>query len=144
MIRVAGVDDDRMLLTGLAAWLAGTTDIRLVTAAGTVDALLRHNAHGIDVVLLDLLLANRSDPADNVRHIAARWAPHPGDQRHRGPEPDHRCLRRGLSHQGPRTRRTRRRSPRPRAATGRVPTELAFAYAHDPRASTGPDCRVRS
>lgn len=71
MIRLAAVDDDRMLLSGLAAWLASTPDVRVVTVAGTVDELLRHGTGGIDVVLLDLLLADRSDPATNVRAIAA-------------------------------------------------------------------------
>jgi DNA-binding NarL/FixJ family response regulator len=70
MIELAAVDDDRMLLSGLAAWLADATDLRLVTAADTVDRLLRRGTDGIDVVVLDLLLADHSDPADNVRRIA--------------------------------------------------------------------------
>ena len=71
MIELAAVDDDRMLLSGLAAWLADATDLRLVTTTDTVDRLLRHGTDGIDAVLLDLLLADHSDPADNVRRIAA-------------------------------------------------------------------------
>lgn len=71
MIGLAAVDDDRMLLSGLAAWLAGEIDMRLVAASGTVDLLLLRGTNGIGVVLLDLLLADRSDPADNVRRIAA-------------------------------------------------------------------------
>lgn len=71
MIGLAAVDDDRMLLSGLAAWLAATADLRLVTAVDTVDELLRHGTDGIDVVLLDLLLADHSDPADNVHRVAA-------------------------------------------------------------------------
>ena len=71
MIGLAAVDDDRMLLSGLAAWLAGARDVRLVSVADTVGLLLRRGTDGIDVVLLDLLLADRSDPADNVRRIAA-------------------------------------------------------------------------
>ncbi len=71
MIGLAAIDDDRMLLCGLAAWLASATDLRLVAATDTVDGLLEHGTDGIDVVLLDLLLADRSDPADNVRRVAA-------------------------------------------------------------------------
>ncbi len=71
MIGLAAVDDDRMLLSGLAAWLAGARDMRLVAVADTVPLLLRRGTDGIDVVLLDLLLADCSDPVDNVRRIAA-------------------------------------------------------------------------
>lgn len=70
MIRLAAVDDDRMLRSGLAAWLAGTPDLRLVASADTVDGLLRHGPDGIAVVLLDLLLADHTDPVDNVRRVA--------------------------------------------------------------------------
>jgi two-component system, NarL family, nitrate/nitrite response regulator NarL len=71
VIGLAAVDDDRMLLSGLAAWLAGAMDIRLVAVADTVDLLLRWGTDGIDVVLLDPLLADCSDPVYNVRRIAA-------------------------------------------------------------------------
>jgi two-component system nitrate/nitrite response regulator NarL len=71
MIGLAAVDDDRMLLSGLAAWLADATDLRLVAATDTVGRLLQRGTDGIDVVLLDLLLADHSDPADNVRRLAA-------------------------------------------------------------------------
>ena len=71
MIGLAAVDDDKMLLSGLAAWLAGARDMHLVAVADTVDLLLRRGTNGVDVVLLDLLLADGSDPADNVRRIAA-------------------------------------------------------------------------
>lgn len=71
MIGLAAVDDDRMLCSGLAAWLAGVADLRLVATADTVDSLLRQGTAGIDVVLLDLLLADGSDPADNVRRVSA-------------------------------------------------------------------------
>jgi DNA-binding NarL/FixJ family response regulator len=71
VIGLAAVDDDRMLLSGLAAWLAGARDMRLIAVADTVELLLRRGTNGIDVVLLDLLLADRSDPAGNVRRIAA-------------------------------------------------------------------------
>jgi DNA-binding NarL/FixJ family response regulator len=70
MIGIAAVGD-RMLLSGLAAWLAGAPDLRLTAAIGTVDQLLRHGTDDTDVVLLDLLLADRSDPVDNVSRLAA-------------------------------------------------------------------------
>lgn len=71
VIGLAAVDDDRMLCSGLAAWLAGTPDLCLVAVADTVDGMLRRGLDGVDVVLLDLLLADHSDPADNVRRLAA-------------------------------------------------------------------------
>ncbi|SFD46440.1 DNA-binding response regulator [Streptomyces aidingensis] len=73
VISLAAVEDDRMLLSGLAAWLARTPDLRLRAAAATVDELLRRRRRA-DVVLLGLELADRSDPADNVRRIAATGA----------------------------------------------------------------------
>jgi DNA-binding NarL/FixJ family response regulator len=68
-IRVAAVDDDRMLLDGLGTWLAQTGDIHLTRTAATVGELLGGAAEGIDLVLLDLVLRDGSDPADNVRRL---------------------------------------------------------------------------
>ncbi|WP_207958365.1 response regulator transcription factor [Streptomyces sp. YIM 98790] len=73
VISLAAVEDDRMLLSGLAAWLARTPDLRLRTATATVDEFLRRRRR-TDVVLLGLDLADRSDPAENVRRIAATGA----------------------------------------------------------------------
>ncbi len=70
MIVIAAVDDDRMLLSGLAAWMDRAPDLHLALTADSVDHLLRHDLSGIDVVVLDLMLADQSDPADNVRRIA--------------------------------------------------------------------------
>ncbi|WP_204008966.1 helix-turn-helix transcriptional regulator [Virgisporangium aurantiacum] len=70
-IRVAAVDDDRMLLDGLGTWLAQTGDIALTVAAATVDELLGDPRDGIDLVLLDLVLRDGSDPVDNVRRLIA-------------------------------------------------------------------------
>jgi len=72
---VAAVDNDRMLLDGLAAWFAGRPDLRLVAAVPTVDELLAAPAGGIDVVMLDLILADRSDPVANVRRLTAAGHP---------------------------------------------------------------------
>ncbi|MGC4888889.1 response regulator [Micromonospora sp. DT227] len=69
LIRLAAVDDDRMLLEGLGAWLAGIGDLRLVRTAATVEGLLRTLTEPIDVVLLDLVLRDGSDAAENVRRL---------------------------------------------------------------------------
>ncbi|MFE5793696.1 response regulator [Streptomyces sp. NPDC056503] len=73
VIDVAVVDDDRMLLDGLRAWLGEAPGLRLTATADTVDALLA--AEGpFGVVLLDLLLRDGSDPADNIRRVRATGA----------------------------------------------------------------------
>ncbi|MFE0582801.1 response regulator [Streptomyces sp. NPDC058874] len=87
VITVAVVDDDRMLRDGLRAWLGDVPDLRLVATAGTVGELLAdrnpyhpdgtdgpHAPDGAagppaDVVLLDLVLRDGSDPADNIRRV---------------------------------------------------------------------------
>ncbi|MFG2617170.1 response regulator [Streptomyces sp. NPDC048507] len=71
MITVAAVDDDRMLLDGMRSWLAGVERLRLVAAVATVDALLALPAGPPDVVLLDLLLRDASEPEENVRRLRA-------------------------------------------------------------------------
>lgn len=71
VIRVAAVDDDRMLLEGLDAWLSRVSDLRLVCVASTVDQLLREPVEPADVVLLDLILRDGSDAAQNVRRLVA-------------------------------------------------------------------------
>lgn len=71
MINIGAVDDDRMLLCGLAAWFEDVPDLSLVTAASTVDSLLRQDTGMIDLVLLDLRLADGSDPEDNVHRLVA-------------------------------------------------------------------------
>ncbi|WP_405426514.1 response regulator [Streptomyces erythrochromogenes] len=81
VITVAVVDDDRMLRDGLRAWLGDVPDLRLVATAATVGELLADpglsRPHGLDgttappadVVLLDLVLRDGSDPADNIRRV---------------------------------------------------------------------------
>ncbi|MBO2454946.1 response regulator transcription factor [Actinomadura barringtoniae] len=65
-----------MLVEGFRAWVGGVRDVDLVAAARTVDELLTDPA-GSDgepgVVLLDLFLRDRSDPAKNVRRLTERW-----------------------------------------------------------------------
>lgn len=74
-IKVAAIDDDRMLLTGLATWLAPVEDIELVATApdvtGYVAAAARTPAH---IVLLDLNLRDLSSPAENVSRVLATSA----------------------------------------------------------------------
>lgn len=71
MIRVAAVDDDRMLLGGLRSWVGGLPDLWMVATASTVDDLLAGTHATADVVLLELLLRDGSDPADNVGRLVA-------------------------------------------------------------------------
>ncbi|WP_422772080.1 response regulator [Plantactinospora sp. WMMC1484] len=71
VISVSVVDDDRMLLDGMAAWLGSAPDLRLVSTAATVDHLLDTEPERADVVVLDLLLADGSAPAENVRRLVA-------------------------------------------------------------------------
>lgn len=69
VIDVAAVDDDRMLLEGLRGWIGSVTDLRLVATASTVAGLLDLPVAHVDVVVLDLVLGDRSDPAANVRRL---------------------------------------------------------------------------
>ncbi|WAZ25675.1 response regulator transcription factor [Streptomyces cinnabarinus] len=73
VIDVAVVDDDRMLLDGLRAWLGDASGLRLTATAGTVDGLLGAGAL-FDVVLLDLMLRDASAPADNIARLRAAGA----------------------------------------------------------------------
>lgn len=76
MIRVGTVDDDRMLREATGVWIAGVADLAVAASAATVGDYLRERADrgGEDVVLLDLLLADGSHPADNVAHLVAAGA----------------------------------------------------------------------
>ncbi|MEV6280215.1 response regulator transcription factor [Nocardia sp. NPDC051832] len=68
VITVAIVDDDRMLVEGLRSWVRDAPDLRLVDATGTVAELLS-GASDPDVVLLDLMLRDGSEPTENVRQL---------------------------------------------------------------------------
>ncbi|WP_219825770.1 response regulator [Nonomuraea typhae] len=69
VITLSVVDDDRMLTEGLAAWLHTVPDVQLTWWTATVTELLRTEPAPSDVVLLDLLLADGSDPMDNLRTL---------------------------------------------------------------------------
>ncbi|MFJ1791072.1 response regulator [Kitasatospora griseola] len=70
-IRVAAVDDDRMLLDGLCSWLEKVPGLRLLASAPTVGDLLAGPGREADVVLLDLLLRDGSAPESNVARLCA-------------------------------------------------------------------------
>ena len=60
-IRLAMVDDHRMMLGGLSEWIRGTADdIELVAAVTTFTELLTHPKFPVDVVLMDVDLKDNS------------------------------------------------------------------------------------
>jgi DNA-binding NarL/FixJ family response regulator len=70
MIRVAVIDNDKLVPAGLRALLAGTTDITVTHTATTVtDYLAARTA--ADVVLLDLRLEDGTEPEANVAALNA-------------------------------------------------------------------------
>lgn len=68
-VSVSAVDDDRMLLDGLSAWLADVADIQLTWTGASVTELLADEPEPADVILLDLVLRDGTDPVDNVRGL---------------------------------------------------------------------------
>jgi two-component system nitrate/nitrite response regulator NarL len=68
-VTVSAVDDDRMLLDGLTAWLGRVPDLRLICGCRTVGELARVEPEPARVVLLDLVLRDGSDPVTNVRSL---------------------------------------------------------------------------
>jgi DNA-binding NarL/FixJ family response regulator len=73
MIRVAVIDNDKLVPAGLRALLADTTDITVTHVATTVAGYLAA-APGADVILLDLQLEDGTDPAANVAALHATGA----------------------------------------------------------------------
>ncbi|MDO5499147.1 MAG: LuxR C-terminal-related transcriptional regulator [Propionibacteriaceae bacterium] len=68
------VDDHFAVSLGITALLEETEDLRLVATARTVAELL-DTGTPVDLVLLDLSLADRSMPEDNVAELAKRGIP---------------------------------------------------------------------
>jgi len=68
MIEIGVIDDDQMLLQGMAAWIAGTGDIQLVAVATSVKEYLSVT-HTPQIVILDLNLGNFTDPVRNVAQL---------------------------------------------------------------------------
>ncbi|MFG1798528.1 response regulator [Nocardia sp. NPDC049149] len=72
--RIGVVEDHESVAIGLAAMLAPEPDLDLMTTAGTVPELLAaaQNLPQLDLVVLDLRLADGSTPEDNVRMLRDR------------------------------------------------------------------------
>lgn len=73
MITLAVIDDDRMLLDGMLSWFGSVDDLELRAVAHTVDELLAGGLR-VDVVVLDLLLTDGSDPVVNVARLVEAGA----------------------------------------------------------------------
>jgi DNA-binding NarL/FixJ family response regulator len=74
VIGLGVIDDDQMLLDGMAAWLRRVPDLRVLRTARTVSGFLQDGpgaTAGLGVVLLDLNLRDDSVPADNVALLRA-------------------------------------------------------------------------
>lgn len=72
--RVGFVDDHPAMRLGLAALLSKTPDLQLVATSDSVRGLLQRAAD-LDVVLLDLILADGSTPAENIRALRSAGYP---------------------------------------------------------------------
>jgi DNA-binding NarL/FixJ family response regulator len=70
MIEIGVIDDDQMLLQGMAAWIGGTGDIRLAETATSVEEYLA-TARLPKIVILDLNLGNYTDPVRNVAQLVS-------------------------------------------------------------------------
>jgi two-component system, NarL family, nitrate/nitrite response regulator NarL len=69
VIRIGAIDDDQMLLHGMASWIAAEiTDIELTVIAASVSEYLAQTPLPA-IVLLDLNLDNFTDPVDNVAQL---------------------------------------------------------------------------
>ena len=68
MIEIGVIDDDQMLLQGMAAWIGSTGDIRLTATAASVEDYLG-TADIPKIVILDLNLGNYTDPVRNVAQL---------------------------------------------------------------------------
>ena len=66
MIELAAVEDYRLLVDGLRAWIQTQPDLHLAAVTATVDGLLQAPSREYDVVLLNPLLRADPDPAVNT------------------------------------------------------------------------------
>jgi DNA-binding NarL/FixJ family response regulator len=73
MIRIAVIDNDKLVPAGLRALLAATGDITIVHTTTSVSDHLAA-APSVDVVLLDLQLEDDTSPAGNVAALRATGA----------------------------------------------------------------------
>ncbi|WP_302849654.1 response regulator [Humibacter ginsenosidimutans] len=75
-IRIAIVDDHRMLLAALTEWIRGAADdIEMVAAVATWPELLTHEAFPVDVVLLDLDLKDNIPVSIKLQALKAAGVP---------------------------------------------------------------------
>lgn len=83
--RVGIVDDHPSMLLGVRTIINAQDDMTVVAGATTVPRLLK-TAPPLDIVLLDLVLADGSTPTDNIATLASTGAPvlvyTSGDQPH--------------------------------------------------------------
>src|SRR5450432_3007286 len=68
MIEIGVIDDDQMLLQGMAAWIGGSGDSRLAATATSVEEYLAAE-RSPKIVILDLNLGNYTDPVRNVARL---------------------------------------------------------------------------
>lgn len=73
IIRIGIVDDHPAVIIGTAAFLNAQSDLRVLATGSTVNQLLR-DSPPLDVVLLDLVLADRSHPAENIAALSGTRA----------------------------------------------------------------------
>jgi two-component system, NarL family, nitrate/nitrite response regulator NarL len=72
IVDVAAVDDHPIVLDGVTSWVSGGAgDIRVISTAATVDALLAGPGRHARVVLLDLDLGDGTGVEQNVARILA-------------------------------------------------------------------------
>ncbi|WP_279239134.1 response regulator [Humibacter sp. RRB41] len=75
-IKIAIVDDHRMLLGALTEWIRGAADdIEMVAAVATWPELLTHEAFPVDVVLLDLDLKDNIPVSIKLQALKAAGVP---------------------------------------------------------------------
>src|SRR6266704_3052009 len=68
VIEIGVIDDDRMLLQGMEAWIGSTGDIRLAAMATSVEEYLSVERTP-KIVILDLNLGDYTDPVRNVGQL---------------------------------------------------------------------------
>lgn len=68
------IDDHPAVILGVRMILDAQPDLQVVKAAATAQALLETNTT-FDLILLDLVLADESTPAENMRQLAVAEAP---------------------------------------------------------------------
>jgi DNA-binding NarL/FixJ family response regulator len=68
VIEIGVIDDDQMLLQGMAAWIGSTGDICLAATASSVEQYLAE-FRTPKIVILDLNLGNYTDPVRNVAQL---------------------------------------------------------------------------